>query len=42
MEQKQHHFLYYIFRFDKKQCKMDETKVKNLKAYLLQIIKKGE
>ena len=41
-KEKKHHFLYYIFRFDKKTCIMDEKKTASIKRYLLRVLRKGE
>ena len=42
VEKENHHFLYYIFHFDKMNCKMEQTKTQTLREYLLRLFKKGE
>lgn len=42
VEKEKHHYLYYIFHFDKKYCKMEQTKTQTLREYLLRLFKKGE
>lgn len=42
---KNHHFLYYIFQYDKKNCKMDAEQENGLKRQIrkmLQLFHKGE
>ena len=38
--EKKHHFLYYIFQFDKETCMMDE-KPRNFLQKLLHLFRKG-
>ena len=36
--EKKHHFLYYIFQFDRKRCKMEAKKASKLKMVVREMI----